>query len=216
MKMENDESGLAVLKYAKEKNKSTEVIVITAYPEIKNADCAMGLRAFGYISKLDNDAYFLMCGKVEKALSGQHDFDVFLCYNSKDKSYVKKIAKMLKERGVLPWLDEWEFRPGDQWIDVLKEQIDNISTVAVFVGGYGKSPWRELEIELLLHEFIKKKKKIIPVILSSCKKEPELPLFLEGLDWVDFRNLSPPGPMDQLIYGITGKKISKSREGINE
>ncbi len=39
-------------------------------------------------------------------------FDVFLCHNSADKPAVKRIGEKLKQRGILPWLDEWELRPG--------------------------------------------------------------------------------------------------------
>jgi hypothetical protein len=36
-----------------------------------------------------------------------NDFDVFLCHHSEDKPAVKEIGERLKERGILPWLDEW-------------------------------------------------------------------------------------------------------------
>ena len=42
-------------------------------------------------------------------------FDVFLCHNSRDKPRVKQIGEELKQQGVLPWLDEWELRPGLPW-----------------------------------------------------------------------------------------------------
>ena len=206
MKMENDESGLAVLKYAKEKNESTEVIVITAYPRIKNADYAMGLKAFGYVSKLDDDAYLLMCEKVEKALSGQHDFDVFLCHNSEDKKNIKAIGKILKKNEIWPWLDEWELRPGVDWIDVLEEQIENIRMVAVFAGENGIGPWQLKEIKAVLNVFEEKEKEIIPVILPHCCKEPDFPVFIRSKQRVDFCNIDPY-PMAELIYGITKRRV---------
>jgi formylglycine-generating enzyme required for sulfatase activity len=46
---------------------------------------------------------------------------------------------------------------------------------------------------------------VIPVLLSDTPEKPQLPLFLRGLTWVDFRT-SDPDPMNQLIWGITGKK----------
>ena len=33
-------------------------------------------------------------------------FDVFLCHNSADEPAVRKIARMLVEEGIKPWLDE--------------------------------------------------------------------------------------------------------------
>jgi hypothetical protein len=49
------------------------------------------------------------------------DFDVFLCHNSADKPAVRRIGEQLKEYGLLPWLDEWELRPGFSWQKVLEE-----------------------------------------------------------------------------------------------
>ena len=46
-------------------------------------------------------------GKIETG-----DYDVFLCHNSRDKKQVMAIGERLKERGILPWLDTWEIRPG--------------------------------------------------------------------------------------------------------
>ena len=42
-------------------------------------------------------------------------FDVFLCHNSNDKMEIKQIGEKLKQQGLKPWLDEWEFRPGLPW-----------------------------------------------------------------------------------------------------
>jgi len=44
-----------------------------------------------------------------------NEFDVFLCHNSKDKPTVRRLATLLSERGVRPWLDEDELRPGVPW-----------------------------------------------------------------------------------------------------
>lgn len=52
-------------------------------------------------------AAFILQSKIEI-----NDFDVFLCYSKEDRREVKKIGEQLKEKGVLPWLDEWELRPG--------------------------------------------------------------------------------------------------------
>jgi len=69
-------------------------------------------------------------------------FDVFLCHNSRDKPQVKKIGEDLKTQGVLPWLDEWELRPGMPWQRALEAQIDSVMSAAVFVGAEGIGPWQ--------------------------------------------------------------------------
>ncbi|GBE76901.1 hypothetical protein myaer87_41280 [Microcystis aeruginosa NIES-87] len=133
------------------------------------------------------------------------EFDVFLCHNGQDKPEVKKIAETLKQQGLTPWLDEWELQPGLPWQRELEKQIQNIKSAAVFVGGSGIGPWQQMEIETYLRRFVKNRCPVIPVLLSNAPEQPELPLFLEGMTWVDFRRLSPK-PMERLIWGITGIK----------
>ena len=145
-------------------------------------------------------AAMILKGKVEAG-----DFDVFLCHNSKDKPAVKAIGEKLKERGLLPWLDEWEFRPGFPWQKTLEAQIDNIKSAAVFIGSQGIGPWQDLEIDAFLRKFVSRRCPVIPVILQGCEGIPKLPVFLEGMMWVDFRR-EEPDPLEQLIWGITGEK----------
>jgi formylglycine-generating enzyme required for sulfatase activity len=133
------------------------------------------------------------------------EFDVFLCHNGQDKPEVKKIAETLKQQGLTPWLDEWELQPGLPWQRELEKQIQNIKSAAVFVGGSGIGPWQQMEIEAYLRCFVRNQCPVIPVLLSNAPEQPELPLFLEGMTWVDFRRLSPK-PMERLIWGITGIK----------
>jgi hypothetical protein len=130
-------------------------------------------------------------------------FDVFLCYSGWDKTAVIEIGQQLMDRGVLPWLDQWELRPGIPWQRVLEEQIANIQAAAVFVGQDGIGPWQRLELDGFLRQFNKRGCPVIPVLLPGAGGEPELPLFLGGMTWVDFR-VADPDPLKQLIWGITG------------
>ncbi|MCP4110984.1 MAG: TIR domain-containing protein [Desulfobacteraceae bacterium] len=145
--------------------------------------------------------------KKEKASKMKQKFDVYLCHNSQDKPFVKEIGTKLKDDGLRPWLEEWELRSGMHWQLVLEEQIENIRAVAVFVGETGIGPWQNMEQEAFLRQFVDRRCPVIPVILPECKNEPKLPVFLSGMTWVDFRK-DDPDPMDQLIWGITGKRAT--------
>jgi hypothetical protein len=134
------------------------------------------------------------------------DFDVFLCHHNVDKLAVKKIGEQLKARGLLPWLDEWELQPGLPWQRLLESQITKIKSAAVFIGKDGIGPWEQMELEAFLREFVRRKCPVIPVILADASKEPQLPIFLQGMTWVDFRK-QDPDPMERLIWGITGKRV---------
>lgn len=146
------------------------------------------------------------------ATSSSPKFDVFLCYNNQDREAVKAIGSQLKAHGIKPWLDVWEMRPGLPWQRALEEQIENINSAAVFVGkgrtdASGKTtalaPWQQMEVEAFLRKFVNSNTPVIPVILQDAPEKPKLPLFLEGMHWVDFRK-SDPNPLNQLIWGITG------------
>ena len=135
------------------------------------------------------------------------EFDVFLSYNSADRDAVKEIANRLKARGILPWLDEWELRPGLPWQKALQKQIKKIKAAAVFVGAKGIGPWQDMEQEAFIQQFVKRQCPVIPVILMGTKRVPKLPIFLNGMTWVDFRK-EDPDPLERLVYGITGKRKS--------
>jgi hypothetical protein len=138
-----------------------------------------------------------------KRAAGQ--FDVFLCHHSADKPAVKRIAQSLKEAGILPWLDVWELPPGQPWQPLLERQIGNIKSAAVFIGSTGFGPWQEQEINAFLRAFVKRKIPVIPVMLADAPSQPDLPPFLEGMVWVDFRN-NDPDPLTMLIWGVTGNR----------
>jgi hypothetical protein len=133
------------------------------------------------------------------------EFDVFLCHNSQDKPQVKEIARQLQARGLKPWLDESQLPPGLPWQRALEEQIEQIKSAAVFVGKNGRGPWQNMELEAFLREFVSRKCPVIPVVLADAPDKPELPIFLRGMTWVDFRK-KEPDPIKQLIWGITSKK----------
>jgi len=130
-------------------------------------------------------------------------FDVFLCHNSADKPAVKAVARALRSRGVLPWLDEWELPPGQPWQPLLERQIGQIRSAAVFVGLAGVGPWQEQEIYGFLREFVARRSAVIPVLLDNAPSAPDLPIFLRAMTYVDFR-LREPDPMVRLEWGITG------------
>lgn len=148
---------------------------------------------------------------AKSTISGKEatmDFDVFLCHKGIDKPAVKKIGEQLKVEGLLPWLDEWELRPGLPWQRALEHQIEHIKSAAVFVGKDGLGPWQQMELEAFLREFVNRGCPVIPVLLDYAPDKPQLPVFLRGMEWVDFRK-SDPEPLERLIWGITGTRRMK-------
>jgi hypothetical protein len=167
------------------------------------ADRAQDVARMDRTADLSRDravAASLLQGKIETG-----DFDVFLCHNGQDKPEVRQIGLRLKERGILPWLDEWELQPGLPWVPALSERIKKIRSAAVFLGPHGVGHWQEFEQAGFLQHFLRRKCPVIPVILPTCKQDPEVSVFLENMTWVDFRKQTPD-PFERLIWGITGQR----------
>jgi TIR domain/Ras family len=145
-------------------------------------------------------AAIVLSGKIATG-----DFDVFLCHNSNDKKVVIELANRLKERGILPWLDVWEIRPGHRWQRELEQNVTKAKAAVVIFGKKGLGPWQDMEEDAILADFVRRKAPVIPVILADCKKDPTIPLFLQGIHHVDFRR-DYPDPFEQLVWGILGTR----------
>jgi RNA polymerase sigma factor (sigma-70 family) len=186
---------------------STKLTIEITY---KQAEQILWLYRRGLLKEL-NITDVQLIGNAAAAALVQHKvkeraFDVFLCHNSADKPEVKRIARELLKYGLLPWLDEWELQPGLPWQDSLERQIETIKSAAVFVGMSGVGPWQDLELNAFLRQFVYRKCPVIPVILRGCETIPRLPVFLDGMTWVNF-NKRKPNPVQQLFWGITGERL---------
>lgn len=130
------------------------------------------------------------------------EFDVFLCHNWEDKPAVRELAERLRERGLRPWLDERELRPGFPWQPELEDVIAGIPAAAVIVGSR-MGPWQNQEHAAFLRQFVRRHCAVVPVLLPGADPQ-DLPVFLDGLTYVDLA-ATVPDPIDQLMWGITGE-----------
>ena len=130
------------------------------------------------------------------------EFDVFLCHNWKDKPAVRELAQRLRARGLSPWLDEGQLRPGEMWQPALEEVIAKIPAAAVIIGSE-LGPWQAQELDAFLRQRTKRRCAVVPVLLPGPHPK-NLPLFLDALTWVDLA-ATEPDPIDQLVWGLTGE-----------
>lgn len=137
-------------------------------------------------------------------MTGQ--FDVFLSHNSHDKPVVEEIARLLKARGLEPWLDKWELRPGFRWQEGLEKGMEDSRAVAVFIGADGLGPWEAPEMRDFIDRSVREPIPVIPVLLPGAPAKPDLPRFLRAFGWVDLRGGVTDDGLEQLLWGITGKK----------
>jgi hypothetical protein len=136
----------------------------------------------------------------------QSEFDVFICYNSRERSTIQELNTYFKQSGLTTWLDEERLPLGRPWQMELERQIGEIRTVTVCVGNSGIGPWQDLEIRAFLSEFVRRGIPVIPVILASAKSVPELPLFLREMTWVDLRKDSNSG-LVRLVDAIRNRSV---------
>lgn len=140
----------------------------------------------------------------------QFKYDVFLSYNSKDKTAVENIARLLRnEHSLKVWLDTWNLIPGEVVQKELEDALDACQTVAVFVGESGIGPWENEEMRSAIEERVKDpKRRVIPVLLPGApnKDNLKLPRFLRLALWVDFRSgLDDKDALYRLYCGVTGQ-----------
>ncbi len=140
-------------------------------------------------------------------LRGREDvaeYDVFLSYSGRDKDAVRSIARQLRNRGLRPWMDERQLRPGFLWQPELEEIIARVPAAAVVIGAQ-RGPWQTREIYAFIQQSVSRGCVIVPVLLPDANTA-DLPVFLQGLTWVNLA-VPRPDPIDQLVWGITGQQL---------
>jgi GTPase SAR1 family protein len=142
-------------------------------------------------------------------LRGKEDvaeYDVFLSYNWRDKDAVRSMAWQLRNRGLRPWMDERQLRPGSLWQPELEEIIARVPAAAVIIGAQ-RGPWQTREIYAFIQQSVSRGCAIVPVLLPDANTA-DLPVFLQGLTWVNLA-MREPDPIDQLVWGITGQQLNR-------
>jgi hypothetical protein len=126
-------------------------------------------------------------------------YDMFLSYNSADRAAVHGIAQQLIEKGVMPWLYEWDEVAGERFIPAIERAIGLCSSAAFLLSDNKLGNWQSEEADALIRETKKRRDfAIIPVVLPGTTGVPGFPHFIGNRDWVDFR-LSEPNPLKRLV-----------------
>jgi hypothetical protein len=130
-------------------------------------------------------------------------FDVFFCYSKHDESAVTDIAWKLRGAGIRVLLDLWDLQPGRSRSQWLEQVAKKVPACAFFIGPFGVDSDQRTEFDERLQELIDTGPPLIPVLLPGAMDNA--PFSLRGWGCVDFSK-SDPDPIDQLIWGITGKR----------
>lgn len=145
-------------------------------------------------------------------------FDVFIAHNSLDKDQVRFIHEKLKQRGLNPWLDDEQIRPGQTFLDVIQQAIPLVKSAAIFIGLQGLGKWQNLELKAFISQSINKGIPVIPVLLPGVRSIPQHLELLKLFSSVSFaKGIDDENALHLLEWGITSHKPGRiPAEDINQ
>src|SRR6516225_6881292 len=113
---------------------------------------------------------------------------LFLSYNSADRTSVIAIQKLLQARGITTFLDHDNLVSGLAWPQALEQALRAVAGVAVFIGRE-LGGWQKREMWFALDRQVREEKEgrpfpVIPVLLQGADLTPGF-LFLNT--WIDLR-----------------------------
>ena len=144
-----------------------------------------------------------ICRKMGVAMASESRRKVFISHNSRDKSFVRKLAGDLREHGVGLWLDELEMSPGDSLMAKIASGIEDARYFVLIISPNSvESPWVDKELAAAFALEVERGEKfIIPAVLRDCK----MPLLLKDKLYADFTESYEAGLL-ALLKGLVGRK----------
>jgi hypothetical protein len=96
------------------------------------------------------------------------------------------LARSLRERGIVVWIDESEIAVGDSLFEKIGTGITNMQYLGVVLSPASvKSTWVQREVEIALAKEINGRKvAVLPILYKPC----EVPPFLQSRLYADFRS----------------------------
>jgi hypothetical protein len=126
---------------------------------------------------------------------------IFLSHTSIDKPFVEKLAKDLNHFGINVWYDKYEIKVGESILWKIDEGIRDSEYLGIVISKEAfKSEWVKTEITTAWQKQVQKKGNfVLPIYYSDC----EIPLFLQGIKYADFRKDYRQGLKDLVnVFGI--------------
>lgn len=126
---------------------------------------------------------------------------IFLSHTSIDKPFVEKLAKDLENLGIHVWFDKYEIKVGESILWKIDEGIRKSEYLGIVISKEAlKSEWVKTEISSAWQKQVEQKGNfILPIYYRDC----EMPLFLQGIKYADFRENYRQGLEDLTkVFGI--------------
>ncbi|MBL8327814.1 MAG: CHAT domain-containing protein [Rubrivivax sp.] len=100
---------------------------------------------------------------------------VFCSHRQVDKPAVEAFATRLLERGIDPWFDKWEIRPGDDFVQGINDGLADYDVGLVF---FSSAPWPgkwfSAEVSTITLFQVEDGRRLIPVMLDEQAPIPPL------------------------------------------
>ncbi len=134
------------------------------------------------------------------SLQPRQPLRVFLCHSSEDTPTVRDLCGRLAADGFLPWLDEQQLLPGQEWQEEIRKAVRSSGVVIVCLSpcSITKEGYLQKELKYALDVADEKPQGtifIIPLKLQEC----ELPDRLSQWQWA---NLHEAGGYERLLLAL--------------
>jgi len=126
-------------------------------------------------------------------------FDIFLSYNSKDKTRVWRLAERLRAAGMRVWLDKEVIKPGSDIYLSVERGLEAARTLILCMSpaAFG-SKWVEMERNtVLFRDPSNAGRRFIPLLLADCK----IPDTIRRYKYVDYRK-ETDSAFEELLQAI--------------
>lgn len=126
---------------------------------------------------------------------------IFLSHTSIDKPFVEKLARDLERLGIRVWFDKYEIKVGESILWKIDEGIRESEYLGIVISKEAwESEWVKTEISAAWQKQVQQKGKfVLPIYYRDC----EIPLFLKGIKYADFRTNYETGLSDLAkVFGI--------------
>ncbi len=133
----------------------------------------------------------------------------FISFSSVDRHLARRVAELLRARGVSVWIDEGELAPGASLSTSLSSAIDNIEMfVCVLTSNTPSSDWVGRELAMAVAR--KNTVQIVPLRFDDT----DVPAVLDGIVWGDCR--TPLGLFSAVNFALreSGLKFPLSERAV--
>jgi len=128
---------------------------------------------------------------------------IFISYARRDgEKCATRIAADLRQRGAIVWIDLAEIRAGSKWTVEIEQAIDECDVFLALLshGSYTSPICRAEQLRALRHG-----RRVLPIRLQQ---DAEVPLHLEGTQFIDFSNSDRLAELADLLQGDRTCRLS--------